>query len=190
MTMSECWNQWLRAPAVPRPASRSPSSGASRDPRNAGRKSEGQCGGNGYAGGERQHAPVEREPHCAHGLRHKRFQESHRGHGECESGDEAESSEHQAFGEELCGQSPAPSPKRRAQAEDSRCSRTRWPELIPRAASTRTAVWRNGGAARRARLRLLSAAVPAGSPVPRRCLPCLPTIGERAKPESPALGQG
>src|SRR5207247_2072767 len=43
---------------------------------------------------------------------------------------------------------------RRAQAEDSRCSRTRWPEVIPRAASTRTAVWRIGGAARRARLRL------------------------------------
>ena len=36
MTMSECWNQWLRAPAVPRPPSRSPSCGASRDPRSAG----------------------------------------------------------------------------------------------------------------------------------------------------------
>ena len=114
MTMSECWNQWLRAPAVPRPASRSPSSGASRDPRNAGRKSEGQCGGNGYAGGERQHAPVEREPHCAHGLRHKRFQKSHRGHGERESGDASESGEYQVFGEELCGQSSAPRPERRA----------------------------------------------------------------------------
>ena len=36
MTMSECWNQWLRTPAVPRPPCRSPSCGPSRDPRSAG----------------------------------------------------------------------------------------------------------------------------------------------------------
>ena len=34
--MSECWNQWLRAPALPRPPSRSPSCSASRDPPSAG----------------------------------------------------------------------------------------------------------------------------------------------------------
>ena len=36
MTMRECWSQWLRAPSVPRPPSRSPSCGKSRDPRSAG----------------------------------------------------------------------------------------------------------------------------------------------------------
>ena len=36
MTMNECWSQWLRVPAAPRPPSRSPSRGARRDPRSAG----------------------------------------------------------------------------------------------------------------------------------------------------------
>ena len=35
-TISECWNQWLRGPALPRPPARRPSCGAVRDPRSAG----------------------------------------------------------------------------------------------------------------------------------------------------------
>src|SRR5262249_26639782 len=35
-TISECWNQWLRAPVEPRPPSRIASCGANRDPRRAG----------------------------------------------------------------------------------------------------------------------------------------------------------
>src|SRR5215831_9234055 len=34
--ISECWNQWLRGPAEPRPPSRNPFCGTVRDPRNAG----------------------------------------------------------------------------------------------------------------------------------------------------------
>src|SRR5687767_10718902 len=68
------------APCFAQPVVRSEARATQR-----GCKSEGQCGGNRDASGEREHAPVEREPRCAHGLRYKRFQKSHRGHGERES---------------------------------------------------------------------------------------------------------
>ena len=47
-------------------------------------------------------------------LGNKRLQKSHRGQRERESGDRAESGEHEAFGEELCDQSSASRAKRRA----------------------------------------------------------------------------
>jgi len=82
MTMSQ-WLETVAAharcapPSFAQPILRGESRPAQR-----GHKSEGQCGRNGDASGERQHAPVERELHCAHGLRHKRFQKPHGGYSE------------------------------------------------------------------------------------------------------------
>ena len=112
--ISECWNQWLRAPAVPRPPSRSPSCGASREPRSAGASPKVNAAAIADGGGKRQHPPIEREARRAHGLGHEPFEKSHGGKRERESGQRAERGEHQAFGEELRDQPAAARSQRRA----------------------------------------------------------------------------
>ncbi len=75
-------------------------------------ENDGCCYGCG--GGEAQHAPVERQAYSAHRLGNKRFQKTHGGKSERESGGRAESGEHQAFGKELSDESSASGAKRGA----------------------------------------------------------------------------
>ncbi len=78
------------------------------------RKSERQSGGDGDRRGKRQHAPVERQPHGGHGLGHQRLQKPHDRNRERESGDGAESGEHQALDQKLRDQPAASCAERRA----------------------------------------------------------------------------
>ena len=112
--MSECWNQWLRTPAVPRPPSRSPSCGSESRPTPGRRKPEGQCRSNGSDSGERKHAPVECKTCCAHCLGHELFKKPHCGHSERESGNCPQSGKHQTFCQELRDQPSTSSAQSRA----------------------------------------------------------------------------
>src|SRR5262249_18740096 len=78
------------------------------EPRTAesGRESKRQSGGDGYARGKRQHAPIESQMRGGHCLRYQRLQKPHHRYRERESGDGAESRKRQALDQKLCDQSP------------------------------------------------------------------------------------